>query len=122
MNIKPILLALTLIIACSGPNNEKDSLDQTTFVIRNMNSATLESVFIKSDNWHSDTIDVAENSDGMIYRDQTSGEFHEGYSIIFGNEQHDYGYEEYTTTIPMSESFLISFHGDTVRIAAFHIN
>ena len=119
--VKTLLSSFILITACSGSVKDKSS-NQMTFVVRNMNNETLEKVYIKTDDWHSDTIDILANSDGVIYRDQTSGKFHEGYSIVFGNAQHNYGYEEYTTTIPVSESFMFSFHGDTVRIAAFHIN
>ena len=120
MNFQILIISL-LFTSCVQPNSEDKNQEKIAFVIRNMNPVELTDVFIKSNNWISDTIDVAPNSDGLIYREMTEDELHVGYSVVFGEEGFDYGYEEYTMNIPTTESFLISFHGDTVRIAAFHV-
>jgi len=75
--------------------------------------------------WESEKITIDGNSQGAIYFPVTPNTNHQGFDISFGSgdkriEKSDYSY--YTKQIPTNESFMITFHGDTVRIQAFSVN
>ena len=113
-------LFLLILVSCN-------SNYEAAFVFKNKNPETLTDVYISTntgDYWESERIDVKGYSQGVINFPVTPNSYHQGFDISFNDgknkvEKSDYSY--YTKQIPTSESFMITFHGDTVWIQAFYV-